>query len=75
MKYLFDIDGIAYEIELNNGKTKRIEYKEGQYANVSLRKISVQPTENEIGCAYLRVEFGNGNIWRMKDAVIPKLSK
>ena len=75
MKYLFDIDGIAFEIELNNGETKRIEYKEGQYANVSLRKNLILPTENEIGCAYLRVEFVNGNIWRSKDAIIPKLSK
>ena len=73
MKYLFDIDGIAHEVELNSGETKKIEYREGSFANVTLRKISMQPTEKEIGYAFLRVVFDNGNIWRSKDAVITKL--
>jgi hypothetical protein len=73
MKYLFDIDGIAYEIELSKGETKQLEYKKGKFAKVSLRKISQQPTETSIGSAFLRVEFDNGNVWNSKDAVIPRL--
>lgn len=73
MKYLFDIDGTAYEIELSNGETKQLEYKQGRFAKVSLRKISRQPTKDSIGSAFLRVEFDNGNIWHSRDAVIAKL--
>ena len=74
MKYLFDIDGIAYEIELSNGETKQLEYKKGHYAKVSLNQISQQPTETSIGSAFLRVEFDNGNVWHSKDAVIPRIT-
>lgn len=73
MKYLFDIDGIAYEIELEKGETKQLEYKKGRFAKVSLHQISMQPTTTDIGSAFLRVEFDNGNIWRSKDAVIPRI--
>lgn len=73
MKYLFDIDGIAYEIELSKGETKQMEYKKGRFAKVSLNQISQQPTKTSIGSAFLRVEFDNGNIWRSKDAVIPRI--
>ena len=74
MKYLFDIDGIAYEIELSNGETKLLEYKKGRFAKVSLHQISQQPTETSIGSAFLRVEFPEfGTIWRSKEAVIPRL--
>ena len=73
MKFLFDIDGIAYELELSKGETKQIEYKNGRFAKVSIHKIGTFPTKNSIGNAYLRVEFDNGNVWNSKDAVIPKL--
>ena len=73
MKVLFDIDGIAYELELSKGETKRIEYKSGKFANVSIQKIGNEPTETSIGSAYLRIEFDNGNVWHSKDAVIPKV--
>lgn len=73
MKYLFDIDGTAYEMELAQGETKQLEFKKGRFAQVSLRRISQQPTENSTGSAFLRVEFDNGNVWRSKDAVIPRI--
>ena len=73
MKYLFDIDGIAYEIELEKGETKQLEYKKGRFVKVSLHKISMQPTTTEIGSAILRVEFDNGNIWKFKDAAIQRI--
>jgi DNA-binding XRE family transcriptional regulator len=73
MKYLFDIDGVAYEIELEKGETKQLEYKKGRFAKVSLHQISIQPTTTDIGSAFLRVEFDNGNLWRSKDAVIPRI--
>lgn len=73
MKYLFDIDGVAYEIALKKGETKQLEYKKGRFAKISLNQISMQPTETSIGSAFLRVEFDNGNIWRLKDAVIPRI--
>ena len=74
MKYLFDIDGVAYEIELSKNETKQLEYKKGHYAKVSLNQISQQPTETSIGSAFLRVEFDNGNVWHSKDAVIPRIT-
>lgn len=73
MKYLFDIDGIAYEIELSKGETKQLEYKKGRFAKVSLYQISQQPTKTSIGSAFLHVEFDNGNVWKSKDAVIPRI--
>ena len=73
MKYLFDIDGVAYEISLEKDETKQLEFKKGRFAKVSLHQISMQPTETSIGSAFLRVEFDNGNIWRSKDAVIPRI--
>lgn len=73
MKYLFDIDGTALEIELEKGETKQLEYKKGRFAKVSLHQISMQPTTTDIGSAFLRVEFDNGNVWRSKDAVIPRI--
>lgn len=73
MKYLFDIDGTAYEMELAHGETKQLEYKEGRFAKVTLRQISQQPTPTSIGSAFLRVEFDNGNVWQSKDAVIPRI--
>lgn len=75
MKLLFDIDGIAYELELSKGETKQIEYKKGRVAKVSINLIGKEPTENSIGNAYLRVEFDNGNVWPHKDAVIAKIHK
>ena len=74
MKYLFDIDGISYEIELKKGETKQFEYKKGRFAKVSLHKISVQPTTTDIGSAFLRIEFDNGDVWQAKDAVIPRIA-
>lgn len=73
MKYLFDINGIYYEIELSKGETKQLEYEKGKFAKVSLKQISRQPTENSIGSAFLRVEFDNGFVWRSKDAVISRI--
>lgn len=73
MKYLFDIDGIHYEVELSKGETKLLEYKKGKFAKVSLKQISRQPTESSIGSAFLRVEFDNGFVWRSKDAVISRI--
>ena len=73
MKYLFDIDGIAYEIELSNVETKQLEYKKGHFAKVTLRQISQEPTTTDVGSALLRIEFDNGNVWHSKDAVIPKI--
>ena len=75
MKFLFDIDGIAYELELRKGETKQLEYKKGRFAKVSIHQIGKEPTENSIGNAYLRVEFDNGNVWPHKDAVIAKKYK
>ena len=73
MKFLFDIDGIAYEIELSKGETKQLEFKPGRFAKVSIHKIGTEPTEDRIGNAYLRVEFDNGNVWHSKDAVIARI--
>ena len=75
MKYLFDIDGIAYELELSKGETKQLEYKKGRFAKVSIRQIGTEPTEDSLGNAFLRVEFDNGNVWHSKDAVIAKKHK
>jgi len=73
MKYLFDIDGVAFEIELAKGETKQLEYKKGRFAKVTLQQISMLPTTTDVGSAFLRVEFDNENVWHSKDAIIPKL--
>ena len=72
MKYLFDIDGIAYELELSKDETKRLEYKKGRFVNVSVNKIGTPPTKETIGNGFLRIEFDNGRVWKHKDAVIAK---
>lgn len=71
MKCLFDIDGIAYEVELNLLETKELKYKNGT-AKVTMKTIGSYPTEKETGNAFLRVEFDNGNVWASKDCVIAK---
>lgn len=73
MKFLFDIDGNAYELELSKNETKQLEYRQGKFAKVSIHKIGKEPTEDSIGNAYLRIEFGDGNVWKSKDAVIAKI--
>ena len=63
MKYLFDIDGKHYDIELSEGEAKRLEYANGRFANVTVLMVREQPTPTKTGWGFLRVEFENGRVW------------
>lgn len=75
MKYLFDIDGKHHEIELNEGETKRLEYAEGRFADVSTVVVVREPTPTKTGYGFIRVEFDNGNVWLSKEATIARAKK
>ena len=75
MKYLFDIDGRHHEIELSEGETKRLEYAEGRFADVTAIAVTQEPTPARTGSGFLRVEFDNGNVWHSKVATIARTAK
>ena len=75
MKYLFDIDGKYHEIELSEGETKRLEFAEGRFADVTALVVTQEPTPTRTGCGFLRVDFDNGNVWHSKEATIARTAK
>lgn len=75
MKYLLDIDGKHYEIELNEGETKKLEYTKGRFADVTAIVVMKEPTPTKTGYGFIRVEFDNGNVWTSKEATIARVEK
>ena len=75
MKYLFDIDGKHHEIELSEGETKRLEYAEGRFADVTVVVVVREPTPTRTGYGFIRVDFDNGNVWLSKEATIASVEK
>ena len=72
-KYLFSINNKSYSIELEDGETKRLEYMDGCFANVTASVVTVEPTKEHTGSGFLRVEFDNGNVWDSVNATIARL--
>ena len=62
MKYLLEINGKFYDIKLEMGETKQLEYQKGEFVNVTASTISEEPTLTKTGSGFLRLEFSNGKV-------------
>ena len=62
MKYLLEINGKFYDIKLEMGETKQLEYQKGEFVNVTASTICDEPTLTKTGSGFLRLEFSNGKV-------------